>query len=346
MKPYIYLRGLRTVEHTVFAVQEGQKKYYDPTFNRSVAYSSGQQVKRSILDKLSEDLGEDRAPITFNYEVNSKQELGNKEPWSPCDPAYADQLIGGWMRARPGVVTLKRRSPLSISAMRPLHPLLVNITQENLTFDRSDRPERHPVRVLNSAGQEMSDEDIATYLKEKQRTLPRRHWIPDNARTTGLFVFDVAIDLNRLFSVSINQHEPELTEDKLTALRDTGWIASANGERLIASAERRKQLIPALAESLVDWYITSNQARTYSPQTMLAVAISDNASRIAGAIRADLSEEDMKRAIPIVEQIDGVSVYTSLTAQGYVRDAKGSVDAIDQAKDKLIELMSAYNYEQ
>lgn len=102
----------------------------------------------------------------------------------------------------------------------------------------------------------------------------------------------------------------------------------------------------ALAESLVDWYITSNQARTYSPQTMLAVAISDNASRIAGAIRADLSEEDLKRAIPIVEQIDGVSVFTSLTAQGYVRDAKGSADAIDQAKDKLIELMSAYNYEQ
>ena len=346
MKPYIYLRGLRAVEHTVFAVQEGQKKYYDPTFNRSVAYSSGQQVKRSILDKLSEGLGEDRAPITFNYEVNSKQELGNKEPWSPCDPAYADQLIGGWMRARPGVITLKRRSPLSISAMRPLHPLLVNITQENLTFDRSDRPERHPVRVLNSAGEEMTSEQIATYLKEKQRTLPRRHWIPDNARTTGLFVFDVAIDLNRLFSVSINQHEPELTEDKLSELRNTGWIASANGERLIASAERRKQLIPALAESLVDWYITSNQARTYSPQTMLAVAISDNASRIAGAIRADLSEEDLKRAIPIVEQIDGVSVYTSLTAQGYIRDAKGSVDAIDQAKNKLIELMSAYNYEQ
>ena len=346
MKPYIYLRGLRAVEHTVFAVQEGQKKYYDPTFNRSVAYSSGQQVKRSILDKMSEDLGEDRAPITFNYEVNSKQELGNKEPWSPCDPAYADQLIGGWMRARPGVITLKRRSPLSISAMRPLHPLLVNITQENLTFDRSDRPERHPVRVLNSAGEEMTSEQIATYLKEKQRTLPRRHWIPDNARTTGLFVFDVAIDLNRLFSVSINQHEPELTEDKLSELRNAGWIASTNAERLIASAERRKQLIPALAESLVDWYITSNQARTYSPQTMLAVAISDNASRIAGAIRADLSEEDLKRAIPIVEQINGVSVYTSLTAQGYIRDAKGSVDAIDQAKNKLIELMSAYNYEQ
>lgn len=345
MKPYIYLRGLRAAEHTVFAVQEGQKRYYDPTFNRSVAYSSGQQVKRSVLDKLAEDLGENRAPITFNYEINSKQELGNKEPWSPCDPTYADQLIGGWMRARPGVVTLKRRSPLSISAMRPLHPLLVSLTNENLTFDRSDRPERHPVRVLNAAGQELSSEEVDKFLREKQRTLPRRHWIPDNSRTTGLFVFDVAIDLNRLFSVSVNQHEPELTEDSLQQLRDTGWVSSANGERLIAPAERRNALIPALAESLVDWHITSNQARTYSPQTMLAIAISDNASRIAGAIRADLSEEDLKRAIPIIDPIDGVSVFTSLTARGYVRDATGSVDAIDQAKAKLIEMMTAYEYE-
>lgn len=349
MKSYIYLRGLRAVEHTVFAVQDGQKKYYDPTFNRSVAYSSGQQVKRSILDKLTDHLDEERAKITFNYEINSNNELGNKEPWSPCDPSFVDQLIGGWMRARPGVVTLKRRSPLSISAMRPLHPLLVSMDPENLTFDRSDRPDRHPVRVLNSAGQEMTNEQIDDYLTKHNRTLPRRHWIPDqkgsNNRTTGLFVFDVAIDLNRLFSVSVNQHEPELTKDKLITLREEGWIDSQDGERLIASTDRRKKIIPALAESLVDWYITSNQVRTYSPQTMLAVAISDNASRIAGAIRADLSEEDMKRAIPIIDAIDGVNVYTSLTAQGYVRDAKGSVDAIDQAKARLIELMSAYNYE-
>ena len=346
MKPYIYLRGLRVAEHTVFAVQEGQKTYYDPTFNRKVAYSSGQQVKRSVLDALSEELNEDRAPITFNYEISAKQELSNKEPWSPCDPTYADQLIGGWMRARPGVVTLKRRSPLSISAMRPLHPLLVSMNSENLTFDRSNRPDKHPVRVLNAAGEEMTSDQISDFLTSRQRTLPRRHWIPDNSRTTGLFVFDVAIDLNRLFSVSVNQHEPELTDDKLQALRDVGWIASANGENLIAPQERRAEIIPALASALVDWYITSNQARTYSPQTMLAIAISDNASRIAGAIRADLSEENMQRAVPVIEPIDGVDLFVSLAAKASISGISGSADAIDQAKNRLVELLSAYNYEQ
>jgi len=40
MKPFIYLRGLRHADHTVFCVQDGQKTYYDPQFGRPVAFSS------------------------------------------------------------------------------------------------------------------------------------------------------------------------------------------------------------------------------------------------------------------------------------------------------------------
>ncbi len=345
MKPYLYLRGLKAAEHTVFAVQEGQKKYYDPVHNKYVAYSSGQQVKRSLLDFLTDELGETRAPITFNYEINAKDELSNKEPWSPCDPSYADQLIGGWMRARPGVVTLKRRSPLSISAMRPLHPLLVNLTSENLTFDRSDRPEQHPVRVLNAKNEELSADEINDYLQSKQRTLPRRNWIPDNARTTGLFIYDIAIDRSRLFSVSVNQHEPELTKDSLEKLKEQGWVLSKNGERLICPDQRRKTLIDALAKALVEWHITSNQARTYSPQTTLALAVSLNASLIASAIRADLNEEDTRKADPVVESFDGVETFISLSCKGYVRGVVGAADAMVQAEKRIVELLSDYNYE-
>jgi len=345
MKPYLYLRGLKAAEHTVFAVQEGQKTYYDPIHNKKVAYSSGQQVKRSLLDFLTDELGEMRAPITFNYEINSKDELSNKEPWSPCDPSYADQLIGGWMRARPGVVTLKRRSPLSISAMRPLHPLLVNLTSENLTFDRSDRPEQHPVRVLNAKNEELSVDEINDYLQSKQRTLPRRNWIPDNTRTTGLFVYDIAIDRSRLFSVAVNQHEPELTKDALEKLKEQGWVLSKNGERLICPAERREKLIKALAKALVEWHITSNQARTYSPQTTLALAVSENASLIASAIRADLNEEDTRKADPIVESFDGVETFISLSCKGHVRGVVGAADAMVQAEKRIVELLSDYDYE-
>ena len=146
MNQFIYLRGLKHAEHTVFCVQDGQKTYFDPQFNRVVAYSSGQQVKRSILQALTDELGVQMAPVTFNYNINAKQELENKEPWSPCDPKFVDQLLGGWMGAGDGP-TKKRRSPLSISAMRPIHPLLAGVDKENLTFDRSDHPNLHPVNV-------------------------------------------------------------------------------------------------------------------------------------------------------------------------------------------------------
>lgn len=102
MKPYIYIRTLKHAEHTVFCVQEGQKAYFDPLFNRMVPYSSGQQIKRCILTTLTDDLNVPMAPITFNYNITKKDGLENKETWAPCDPRYIDQLIGGWMRGWKG----------------------------------------------------------------------------------------------------------------------------------------------------------------------------------------------------------------------------------------------------
>ena len=56
MNPFIYLRALKHAEHTVFCVEDGQKTYYDPQFSRRVPYSSGQQVKRSILQSVTDIL--------------------------------------------------------------------------------------------------------------------------------------------------------------------------------------------------------------------------------------------------------------------------------------------------
>ncbi len=349
--PYLYLRGLRQAEHTVFCVADGQKNYYDPQFNQRMPYSSGQQVKRSIMDALAENLNEKRAPITYNYEIKRNSSGGdtleNKEPWSPCDPRYVDQLVGGWMRARPGVVTLKRRSPLSISAMRPLHPLLAATSSENLTFDRSDHPEQHPVRVLNAEGQEMGADEINNWLTSNSRALPRRHWIPDNKRTSGLFVYDTAIDLRRLFRVSMNQHDPELEAGQIESLKAEGWQTSSDGLDLICPPDRREEIIPALAHALINWRITSNQSRTYSPQALLALALSGNANRIVGAIRADLRDEviEKPKADPVLEPVQGVDLFVTLAAKGYVPGITGSVDAMDEAEQALRQRLMAFDYD-
>ena len=174
----IYIRTFKKAEHTVFCVADGQKYYYDAQFNKRIPFSSGQQVKRSLIDTLCESIDQTPSPTTFLFDVIKQKELKEGEVYATCDPSYADQLFGGWMKATKGgkEKTLKRRSPLSISAMRALHPLLVGMDSENASFDRSDRPNNNII-VRDVDGNELSDEDVSNLLDGKDRSLSRK-WIP------------------------------------------------------------------------------------------------------------------------------------------------------------------------
>lgn len=354
--PYIYVRVLRHADHTVFSVQEGQKFYYDPQFNTKMAYSSGQQVKRSIMEELTNYLEVPHAPNTFNWEIDKNGKAGQKEVHSPCDPTYVDQLLGGYMKAESGDYTVKRRSPLSISAMRPIHPKLGGLEsiKENLTFDRTAQPEGHIVKVskLDEKGkrQELSQEDIAEWLASNKRNLPNRVWIPDHTRASGLFVFDVAIDLRTLFCVSLNRLEPELHPDIEIKLREAGWVEGRNafGSCLICPKEKRAEIIPALAHAILNWRITSNQSRTFSLMETLAIAVSNNANQIAFAIRADLNDETgygQSDAIVKIDETAKANIFITPVCGGYVAGAKGNANAIDAAEDHLISLIEAFEFE-
>ncbi|MGK0365518.1 MAG: hypothetical protein ACI85O_002584 [Saprospiraceae bacterium] len=342
----IYIRTLKRAEHTVFCVQDGQKTYYDPQFGRQIPYSSGQQVKRSILDSLNETLNTQPSPTTFLFDVDKKGVLKEGEVYATCNPEYADQLFGGWMKAEKGGAsrTLKRRSPLSISAMRALHPLLGGVRSEDASFDRSDRPNNNII-VRNDKGEELDVEAIKALLEGKDRSLSRK-WIPGNKRATGLFVMDIALDLRRLFSVSLNPFEPEITAEVEAQLREEDWIECENvfGKCLVAPKAIRDKWIPAIITAVIDWRITSNQSRTFSLMETLAVSVSQNANKIAGSIRSKLVEEE--KAIPIVDEaIEGVDTFVTLPAAGYLLTTSESMDAIDQVKSKLTDLLTAFDYE-
>lgn len=348
---FIYLRGLRHVEHTVFAVNDGQKFYYDPQFGKKMAYSSGQQVKRSIIEALDMPF----AAITFNWEIDKKEnKASQKEPHSPCDPTFSDQLIGGYMKAESGNMTVKRRSPLSISAMRPLHPLLGGIESptENLTFDRTSHPDHHEVKVYwldnKKRGAELTKEELDEWLTTNRRSLPNRAFIQNQTRAAGLFVYDVAIDLRTLFCVSTNKLEPELFPEIEEKLRAEGWSDGKNifGNCLICPKEKREEIIPPLADAIINWRITSNQARTFSLMETVALAISDNANQIAYAIRGDLREDtDRLQAVPKIDETVKADLFVTPIAQSYTVGSVGSADALESAKQKLIDLMMAFDYE-
>lgn len=350
----IYIRTLKRVEHSVFNVADGQKTYYDVQFGKKIPFSSGQQVKRSLIDSLCEEINQTPSPTTFHFDVDKQKKLKEGEVYGTCDPTYADQLFGGWMKAGKGGAarTLKRRSPLSISAMRALHPLLAGIDingGEAGTFDRSERP-NNLVVVRDEKGNILTNQEIAELLKVEgntDRSLGRK-WLHPADRATGLFVFDLAIDLRRLFSVSLNSNEPEMSDETIEKLKNEGWIESKNvfGNCLVAPKELREKWIIGLAKSIINWRITSNQSRTFSLMDTLAVSISNNANRIAGSIRAKLSEEDSRRAEPIIEEnLAQVDTFITLQAGGFIQTKGETADALDRAEQALIDKMMAFDYE-
>lgn len=353
MQPFIYLRGLRHVEHTVFAVNDGQKYYTDPVTGRKMAYSSGQQVKRSIIESMNRPF----AAITFNWEIDKNGKASMLEPHAPCDPTFADQLLGGYMKAEKDSMTVKRRSPLSISAMRPLHPFLGGLEREDegeaTAFDRSTMAEHHHINVYitdkNGKRQKISDEELNEWLTSNNRSLGAKYYNPGKqSRATGLFVYDIAIDLRTLFCVSTNKLEPELFPDIEKKLRNECWVEGQNifGKCLICPKEKREEIIPSLAKAIVNWRITSNQARTFSLMETLAIAVSDNANQIAYAIRGELRDDTEKaRAIPKIDENVKADVFITPLASGYVASAIGSADALERAEQTLIEKMLKFNHE-
>lgn len=363
---FIYLRGLRHAEHTVFGVNDGQKFYYDQQFNRNMAYSSGQQVKRSIIELFTCKLNLPFSAITFNWEIKGN-EASMKQPYHQCNPLYVDQLIGGYMKSTSDEVTVKRRSPLSISAMRPLHPLLGGLEREKeaANFDRKGYPssyktkdsianesETHNVRVFKTESKkqiELTLAELNAWLASNDRQLPAHYYKPDSlSRASGLFIYDVAIDLRTLFCVSTNKLEPELFPEIEEKLRNEGWIEGQNifGNCLICPKAKRDEMIPALAKAMINWRITSNQARTFSLMETVAIAISDNANQIAYAIRGELRDDtERMQAVPKIDETVKADLFITPIASSYVVGSIGSADAIEKAEQKLISLMNAFDYE-
>lgn len=368
---FIYLRGLKALPFSVMCVDSnGQKQYFHPVFRKYVPYSSGQQVKRSVLEGLADFLGEKLSAVTFCFKAETKNgstKLSEGEVFSTCNPAHTDQLVGGWMMTKgesrkskeekdlkkdedkkkeASFKTIKRRSPFSISAMTPLHPLLASVVSEDITFDRSDKPHLHKVIVKDGKGNILEENAVKELLSGNDRSLYRK-WIPGCKRASGLFAYDIAIDLRRLFCVCIEPYEPEVTDEVKNDLIAKGWkkIETVFGASLLMPKKDREKIIPAIADALIDWRITSNQARTFSLMESLAVAISDNNSKLGYAIRAALSEDDESKAIPIVEAVNGVDTFVTPSCSGYIRTDMEDVDALEKAKQDLIDRMMAFDYE-
>ena len=139
-----------------------------------------------------------------------------------------------------------------------------------------------------------------------------------------------------------------MSDSTIEKLKNEGWMESSNvfDPSLTVPKELRESWIKGLAKAIIDWRITSNQSRTFSLMDTLAISISDNANTIAGSIRAKLSEDDSKKADPIIdENLKGVETFITLQAGAFVHTKGEKVDALENAEQHLIDLMLAFDYE-
>ena len=385
----IFIKTVKKVDHTVFCVDSnGQKSYWDSLFEKKIPYSSGQQVKRSIVTAMLDKLGIEPSPFILKWEA-SKQSNGTPKIefkngyYQKCTPIHPDQLVGGWMvlnsskkdnapeikndepenenedteteentetANQPKAKSIKRRSPLSISAMTPLHPLLANICKEGISLDKRETPNTEI--VVKSGKTQLTDDEIQELLLQKPEHNFKNTYVFDNTRASGLFVQNIAIDLKRLFAISLDINEPEVQPAVIEELKTEGWTVQKDnrGEYLLAPKSYRDELIPGIAYALVNWTINSNQSRTYSPMETLALSISDNANSIATSIYAklDSGNNDKQIAIPVIHpDTQNVDVFITPQAQGFfpnIEPNKVNPNAMNEAITKLTELFSNFEY--
>lgn len=382
MKKNIFVRLVRVVPFSLFNNVGGQKTYWSSRFRKTVAYSPGQQIKRSIMTHLLEELGEASAPLKFIRQVtnmdgeNTRSE--QKNIWQPCDPSYTDQLIGGYMytmqssKGKKGKKksednadqegdeteaadrTYKRRSPLSIGAFTPIHPLLADTPEEGImTFDRRDDP-NSTVAFIDKDGNSIEKDELISIILNANQPPSKLSLIGKKGekkkRVDGIFSLDVCIDLSRLFSVSIMEPEPEVSPEVQKKLRDAGWKDSKTGvPSLIAPKEVREKIINSLPEALFNWKIDSNQARNFGIGDTIAIAISQNANHIVNTLRADINYDENGNEVAefvVDDEVIGDGLFVSKSAgQERINYPNKSGLAVDNAMSYLQKLLSEYHYE-
>ena len=78
----------------------------------------------------------------------------------------------------------------------------------------------------------------------------------------------------------------------------------------------------------------------------IALTISDNANQIAYAIRGELRDDsDRPKASPKLDETAQAEIFVSPLASAFISGSIGSSNALEKAELRLIELMSAFDYE-
>lgn len=318
-RKHLFIRGLKKIDFSVLCVDSGQKTYYDPISGKSLPYSSGQQVKKSIMNNVYENSDYYPSPVVFVLKKD-KDKMAQKEALSTCDPTYFDQLIAGYMytpskkdqvvtdneddakKNAENLGTIKSKAHISVGAMIPFNPNLAQIVEEKkLTYHIEN-----PIFIVkNEENRIMSDEDITKFLDDNNAKLSKIKMIDGEKRVTGIFRYDIDVDLERLFRVEITLNSEEVSKNIEKKLIDAGWkeVTIKNKKYLELPKEFHFEYASLLANAFVNWRINSNTSRTFDLMPTFAVAVCGVAKHVNVCMQYDSTVDNNGR------ERKGVSLY-------------------------------------
>lgn len=77
----------------------------------------------------------------------------------------------------------------------------------------------------------------------------------------------------------------------------------------------------------------------------IALAMSDNANKIAFSIRGELSDATTPTAYPVIDEKSGAKIFQTPLVSGIITGFSGSADALDKAEQYIIDYLNSYDYE-
>jgi hypothetical protein len=302
----INIRVTRYISPTTLCVGgEGQKTYFTKSIGSKghfVGYSSGAQIKRYIIDTAINRMPnplEEKGPYTFGYKL-SGEKTEEDVVYKPCNPMYAEDLLGGWMKTESSddkktkktkkekkqsepaeesedvdKKTIARRSPGSISALTSLHELLAGTFTDSVVVNKEDRK-----NIFIIEGK--TPEEVESIKNVNTRIRPFHYKKNSTIRMHGIYCFDVVINLDRLFVIEYSEVQPDI----LKKLSESSQWKLNDKEKTITliDKKRRSDIIKALAYGIIYWQPLTNQSSAYSNSPVLSVAVTDNASEIVPSV--------------------------------------------------------------
>lgn len=356
---FLYIRVIKELIHTVLVVGQrdktrngfnGQKKYYDNFFKKWVGFAGGSTVKRHIVERFMGLVGEQLSPVIFQLKkVKGEDELREDIVINTCNPLNMDQHLRGYMLTTKDQDTtnVKRRSPLSISALTPVHPLLASCYGEMGVVDRSN-VKGNKITIIGENGKQLESEEVKRLLgtKNGSKLANHRKLIDSNGRMSGIYEMTMAINLDRLFSVELNEIDSEVTPEVESQLRENGWKEEhKNGfNYLVAPKEYQDKIVKNLADAIINFRVFSNQSSTFSAMPVLAVSVTKEASKLHKGIVARITKgsdtDANSQSVALqINEVDGLQNFISSQMAKYVLTDKDDVMAEENAVELITDML-------